>query len=58
MQSSSIGTDPRQYVVNLEGVTNAQTITVKLTGVNDGSNLGDVSVQMGVLLGDVNAVAL
>jgi Dockerin type I domain len=40
--------------VNLTGVANAQIITVTLVGVNDGTNTADVSVPMGVLLGDVN----
>jgi len=41
-----------QVTVNLSGVANAQIITVKLTGVNDGTNMGDVTVPMGVLSGD------
>ncbi len=40
--------------VNLTGVTNAQRITVTLGNVNDGTNLGDVPVSMGVLVGDTN----
>jgi hypothetical protein len=40
--------------VNLTGVTDAQTITITLTNVNDGTNTGDVSVPMGVLRGDTN----
>jgi hypothetical protein len=44
-----------QVFVNLNGVANAQTITITLSGVNDGTNVADVSIQMGVLLGDVNA---
>jgi hypothetical protein len=49
--------DPHNYIVNLTGVTNAQTITVSLTNVNDsaGNFSPTVSAQMGVLLGDVNA---
>ena len=43
-----------QSTVNLTGVTNAQTITVTLLGVNDGTSTGDVSVPMGVLVGDTN----
>jgi hypothetical protein len=49
--------DAHNYIVNLTGVTNAQTITVSLSNVADSS--GDfssaVSASMGVLLGDVNA---
>jgi hypothetical protein len=40
--------------VNLTGVTNAQTITVTLAGVSDGTNTSDVEAAMGVLVGDVN----
>jgi hypothetical protein len=47
-----------QIFVNLTGVTNAQTIVITLSGVNDGTNIADVSVPMGVLLGDVNASRL
>ena len=49
--------DARNYIVNLTGVTNAQVITVSLSNVTD--SLGNfspaVAVQMGLLLGDVNA---
>jgi hypothetical protein len=49
--------DAHNYIVNLTGVTNAQTITVSLTNVTD--SVGDfssaLSVPMGVLLGDVDA---
>jgi Dockerin type I domain len=47
-----------QAFVNLTGVTNAQRITVMLTGVNDGTHTADVSVPMAVLLGDTNADGL
>ena len=40
-----------QIAVGLSGVQNAQTITVNLTGVSDGSTTGSVSVRMGALLG-------
>jgi Tol biopolymer transport system component len=43
-----------QVFVNLTGVTNAQRITITLTSVNDGTHVADVSVPMGVLLGDVD----
>jgi len=41
--------------VNCTGVPNAQTVAINLLGVNDGTNVGNVSIPMGVLLGDVNA---
>lgn len=33
----------------------AQTLTLKLFSVSDGTNTGDVSIPMSVLLGDTNA---
>jgi hypothetical protein len=52
--SSGIDSDPHQYVVNLSGVSNAQTIVVSLGNVADSAgNFGSVvSVSMGVLIGD------
>jgi hypothetical protein len=44
-----------QVTVNCTGVPNAQTVAINLTGVNDGTSVGNVSIPMGVLLGDVNA---
>lgn len=57
VSSSGSGSDPHQYIVNLTGVTNAQTITVTLTNVSDstGATSASLSVSMGVLLGDVTA---
>jgi hypothetical protein len=40
--------------VNLKDVGNEQTITLTLLNVSDGTNSGNVSIPMGVLLGDVN----
>ncbi|MEP6821844.1 MAG: choice-of-anchor Q domain-containing protein [Chthoniobacterales bacterium] len=52
--SSASGNGTTAITVNLTGVSNAQRITVTLLGVSDGTNAGDVSVPMGVLLGDTN----
>ena len=41
--------------VNLKDVGNQQTITLTLLNVSDGTNSGNVSVPMSVLLGDVNS---
>ncbi len=41
--------------VTLTGVTNAQTITVTLAGVSDGTNTSDVETAMSVLVGDTTA---
>jgi BNR repeat-like domain/Dockerin type I domain len=40
--------------VDCTGIANAQTITISVFGVSDGTNMGDVSVPMGVLTGDTN----
>ena len=57
VSGAGIGNDPHQYIVNLTGVTNAQTITVTLTNVYDsiGNSSPSISVPMDVLLGDTNA---
>jgi hypothetical protein len=47
-----------QIFVNLTGVTNAQRLSVTLLSVNDGTKTADYSVQIGVLLGDVNATGI
>jgi hypothetical protein len=46
---------PSEVVATLSNVRNAQTLTINLLGVSDGSNTFDVHVPMSVLLGDVNA---
>jgi hypothetical protein len=51
---SSTSTNGDQVFINLTGVTNAQTIHVTLVGVNDGTSTTNVTIPMGVLLGDVN----
>lgn len=43
--------------VNLTHVNNRQTIVITLTNVSDGTNLGNATLSMGVLFGDVNGVA-
>ncbi len=52
--SGSSGSGTSNIIVNLTGVTNAQRLTLALLGASDGTNTGDLSVQMGVLLGDTN----
>jgi hypothetical protein len=44
-----------QVTVNLSNVSNVQTLTVNLVGVSDGPHSANISVPMGVLLGDVTA---
>ncbi|MGI9087735.1 MAG: hypothetical protein ACR2HH_08370 [Chthoniobacterales bacterium] len=44
-----------QVTVTCTGIANSQTIAVSLSGVSDGTNSGNVSVPMGLLLGDVDA---
>ena len=55
---SSFSVSGSQVTANLIGVTNAQRITVTLFNVNDGTHMGNVSVSMGVLVGDVNGNAV
>jgi uncharacterized delta-60 repeat protein len=55
--SGSSGSGTTTMTVSLTGVTNAQEIMVTLQGASDGTNTGDLSVPMGVLLGDVNGNA-
>ena len=50
----SSGSGTSTIIVNLTGVTNAQRLTLALFGASDGTNTADLSVQMGVLLGDTN----
>jgi hypothetical protein len=56
VSTSGIGADAHEYVVNLTGVANAQTITVGLEDVVDsaGSRGSAFSGSMSVLLGDAN----
>src|SRR5205085_12335573 len=55
--SSTIGSDPHQYIVNLTVVSNAQRITITLTAITDtaGNSTASLPVTMGVLLGDTTA---
>ncbi len=62
MVSSGIGTvvtasgnGTNTITIDLTGVADVQYITITLGCVDDGTNLGDVPVTMGVLVGNVNA---
>ncbi|MFL6538429.1 MAG: choice-of-anchor Q domain-containing protein [Chthoniobacterales bacterium] len=59
-QSSGIGADPHEYVVNLTGVTDAQFIRTTLTNVldADGNFSPSVAIYAGFLLGDANGDAV
>jgi Dockerin type I domain len=46
------GNGTATVTINLTGVTNAQTLTVFLSGVNYGAASGDVPIRMSVLIGD------
>jgi hypothetical protein len=52
---SSTTVSGNQVFVNLTGVANAQTIAITLVNVNDGTNTGNVTIPMSVLLGDTTA---
>ena len=51
---SSFSASGTQVTLNLSGMTNAQTLVVSLTGVNDGTTTGTATVTMPVLVGDTN----
>jgi hypothetical protein len=50
------GSTPNEYIIELTGVADAQSVTISLANVNDllGNALANVSVPMAVLLGDSN----
>jgi photosystem II stability/assembly factor-like uncharacterized protein/subtilisin-like proprotein convertase family protein len=50
----NISPDGRTVTLNLTNVTDAQTIAITLSGVNDGASTNDVTVQMSLFLGDTN----
>ena len=52
--ASVSGNGTNAVVVNLTGITDAQDVVVLLTCASDGTNSGNLSASMGVLLGDVN----
>jgi len=54
MVTNAAGTGTAMLTVDLTGITNAQTITLKLSNVSDGINTRDLQVQMAVLIGDTN----
>ena len=51
----SISPDGRTVTLNLTNVTDAQTLTMTLSGVSNGTSTGNVTVSMSLLLGDTNA---
>ena len=40
--------------INLASVSDGQSITITLTNVGNGTNIGDIAIPMGILLGDSN----
>jgi len=51
---SSFTVSGSTVTVNLTGVTSPQIVTIKLAGVNDGTTTADLSIPMGVVVGDTN----
>jgi hypothetical protein len=49
------GANHAEVLIDLSNVSNAQTLTINLLGVSDGTNSGDLHIPMAVLLGDVDA---
>ena len=56
LNTSGIGPNTHEYIVNLSDVPNASHLSVTLNGVTDSAtNVGDFLARMDVLLGDVDA---
>ena len=57
VSSKTIGADPREYIVTLGGVSNAQTLRLTLSAITDnaGNSTPTLSVSIGFLLGDTTA---
>ena len=49
-----ISADGRTVTLHLTNITNGQTITMTLSGVNSGTGTGSVTAQMSFLAGDTN----
>lgn len=54
-QVSGVTVNGSTAIVDLTNVANAQTTTVTLNSVTDGTNSGNVPIRMGALLGDTTA---
>ncbi len=54
-QVDNVAINGSVVTVDLSGIDNAQTIALTLNNVTDGTNAGNVTVPMSVLLGDTNA---
>ena len=52
MVTSVNGNGTTQATIDLAGVTNQQTISITLFGLNDGLSLRDLVIPMGILVGD------
>jgi hypothetical protein len=52
--SASVSPDGRTVTLNLTNVTDVQTITMTLSGVNNGTSTNDVTTHMRLFVGDTN----
>jgi hypothetical protein len=52
LASGSQSVKGTEVTVDLTGVANAQTLGITLTGVSDGTNIVDITIPMGILVGD------
>ena len=52
---TALGLSTPPGVECLTGVANAQTITIRLFNISDGTKTGDLVIPMSVLLGDTNS---
>ena len=53
--STEVNEDQTEVTVSLTGVASGQTITVTLPAVNNGADTANLTVQMAVLVGDINS---
>jgi hypothetical protein len=53
--NSFSGNNSNTVTINLGNVSNGQRTTITLLAANNGTNTNDVAIQMGVLVGDVDA---
>ncbi len=50
--ASATGSGTTTATINLTGLTSPQTITVKISGVNNGESSNDITIPMSILVGD------
>ncbi len=57
-QAATASANGSEVSIHCTGIANAQTISINLNGVSDGTRTANITVPMGVLLGDVDATTV